>query len=208
MFQIDTMDNEETAGIAFGKLSGEFIRTRVVPEIDAFRFSKYASVEGILGTDADLTTGAAVLEALQAAVDAMDAAEVPEEGRVLFILPALYNLAKNVATTVNTSVLDRFEEVVKVPQTRFYTKINLLDGSSAGETGGGYEAADDAVNINFMVIHREAIIQFTKHAVPKIISPEANPDADAWKYGYRNYGMANVFANKKSGIYCHTAAVE
>lgn len=207
MFQIDTMDNEETAGVAFGKLSGEFIRTMVVPEVDAFRFSTYASAQGILGADADLTTGTAVLEAVQAAVDAMDAAEVPEEGRYLFILPSLYNMAKNVATTVNTSVLERFEGIVKVPQTRFYTKINLLDGSSAGETGGGYEAAADAVNINFMVIHKDAVVQFTKHAVPKIISPEANQEADAWKYGYRNYGMASVFANKKSGIYCHTADV-
>ena len=31
MFTVDNMDNMETAGIAFGKLSGEFIRTKVVP---------------------------------------------------------------------------------------------------------------------------------------------------------------------------------
>ena len=27
--------NEETAGVAFGKLSSEFIRNKVVPEVDA-----------------------------------------------------------------------------------------------------------------------------------------------------------------------------
>jgi len=32
-FDVDAMDNEETAGIAFGKLSSEFIRTRVVPRL-------------------------------------------------------------------------------------------------------------------------------------------------------------------------------
>ena len=37
-FSIDNMDNQETADIAFGRLAGEFIRTKVVPEIDAFRF--------------------------------------------------------------------------------------------------------------------------------------------------------------------------
>ena len=34
-FNVDAMDNEETAGVAFGKLSSEFIRSKVVPEVDA-----------------------------------------------------------------------------------------------------------------------------------------------------------------------------
>ena len=37
-FSVDAMDNEETVGVAFGKLSSEFIRTKVVPELDAFRW--------------------------------------------------------------------------------------------------------------------------------------------------------------------------
>lgn len=32
-FTVDAMDNEETAGLAFGKLAAEFIRTKVVPEM-------------------------------------------------------------------------------------------------------------------------------------------------------------------------------
>ena len=35
MFSVDAMDNEETAGIAYGKLASEFIRTKVAPEGDA-----------------------------------------------------------------------------------------------------------------------------------------------------------------------------
>lgn len=35
-FTVDAMDNEETAGVAFGKLSSEFIRNKVAPEMDAF----------------------------------------------------------------------------------------------------------------------------------------------------------------------------
>ena len=34
-FGVDAMDNEETAGVAFGKLGSEFIRSKVVPEVDA-----------------------------------------------------------------------------------------------------------------------------------------------------------------------------
>lgn len=46
MFDVDALDNEETAGLAFGRLAGEFIRTKVVPELDAFRFACYAGKPG------------------------------------------------------------------------------------------------------------------------------------------------------------------
>ena len=41
-FNVDAMDNAESAGIAFGSLSAKFIRDKVVPEMDAFRFAQYA----------------------------------------------------------------------------------------------------------------------------------------------------------------------
>ena len=77
MFTVDTMDNAETAGIAFGRLSGEFIRTKVVPELDAFRFAKYAGTSGISSVSATLTTGEEVVKALRTASTKMDEDEVP-----------------------------------------------------------------------------------------------------------------------------------
>jgi len=41
-FSVDAMDDEETIGMAFGTLVGEFMRTMVIPEVDAYRFSAYA----------------------------------------------------------------------------------------------------------------------------------------------------------------------
>ena len=49
------MDNEETAGVAYGRLSGEFLRSYVVPEIDAVRFAKYASEAGTHPADDTLS---------------------------------------------------------------------------------------------------------------------------------------------------------
>ena len=43
MFTVDNMDNAETAGLAFGRLASEFIRTKVAPEVDAFRFASYGA---------------------------------------------------------------------------------------------------------------------------------------------------------------------
>ena len=206
MFSVDNMDNEETQNIAFGRLAGEFIRTKVVPELDAFRFATYASVVGAGTATGALATGEAVVAALRKATSEMDEAEVPMEDRHLFITPTLLGLVEDMDTTKSKEVLARFASITKVPQTRFYSAIELLDGKTVGEEKGGYKKADGGVELNFEIIHKPATLQFTKHAVPKVISPELNQDADAWKYGYRNYGLCDTYENKTAGIYVHKKA--
>lgn len=201
-FSVDAMDNEETAGIAFGKLASEFIRTKVVPEMDAFRFAKYASATGILSAaEATPTAGTAVLKALQTAVNAQDEAEVNVDGKILYITPTLLTLAKNVDTTKSKAILDRFEKIITVPQTRFYTAIDMKDGTSSNETAGGYAGATGGYKINFMIINRDAVIQFGKHTVNKVVSPEENQTDDGYMFFYRAYSIAETYENKVKGIY-------
>ncbi|MGN1415688.1 MAG: hypothetical protein ACI4XF_02525 [Oscillospiraceae bacterium] len=205
MFSIDNMDNAETQNSAFGRLAGEFLRTKVAPEIDAFRFAQYASAEGIGSAEGKLASGEAAVAAVRAAVSAMDEAEVPSDGRVIFITPTLKGLIEDMDTSKSRAVFAGFDMVITVPQSRFYTKIDLLDGTSEDEKAGGYVKAADGCEINFMIVHKGAVLQFTKNVVPKIISPDVNPDADSWKYGYRSYGLCSVFDNKVKGIYVHYA---
>lgn len=196
MFNVDTMDNLETAGIAFGRLSGEFIRTKVVPELDAFRFASYCGKTGVGKKAEALADGAAVLAALRAATTAMDEAEVPMEDRHLFITPTLHGMIQDLDTTKSKAIMERFATVTLVPQTRFYTAI-----TQAAAGAGGYTKADGAADINFMICHKPALIQFEKHVAPKIITPEANQTADGYKFGYRNVGIADVYQNKTAGVY-------
>lgn len=213
-FTVDTLDNLETAMMAFGRLASEFIRTKVTPEIDAFRFATYASISGV-GTTAGaaLSTGANVITALRDAVNAMDEAEVPSTERYLYITPTLLGLVRDLDTTKSKEVLDGFAKIVKVPQSRFYTAIKQLSGKvetissgSDDQTAGGYKKADSAKNINFMIIHKPAVIQYQKHVAPKVFTPEQNQDSDGWIFGYRNVGIADVYENKVAGIYLHKAA--
>lgn len=205
MFTVDTMDNEETQNVAFGRLAGEFIRTKVAPEGDAFRFASYAGTEGISKASGELADGVAVLTALTAAMSKMDEDEVPQDGRYLYITPTLKRLVEAVDTNKSREVLASFTKIIPVPQTRFYTAIDLKSGKN-DESAGGYAKAVAGKDINFMIVHKPAVLQFTKHAVPKIISPEQNQDADAYKYGYRNYGLCDVYENKTAGIYLHHKA--
>jgi hypothetical protein len=205
MFTVDTLDNAETAGLAYGRLASEFIRTKVVPELDAFRFAKYAGTSGI-GTVAGavLDTGDKVVAALRAAANAMDEAEVPLENRYLFITATLLGLVQDLDTTKSREVLARFAKVTAVPQTRFYTAITQYDGTTTGQEAGGYiKDATNGKNINFLVVEKSAAIQYQKHVAPKVITPEQNQTGDGWKFGYRNVGIADVYENKVAGVYLH-----
>ena len=202
-FRVEEMDNEESAGIAFGSLAAEFIRTKVVPEMDAYRFAKLVSKAGTVDTTA-AADGAAILALLNAANAAMDEKEVPAEGRILFITPTYYSLANSVDTHKDKAVLDTFASVAKVPQTRFYTKIALNDGSTTGQEKGGFAKASDALKINFMIVSKAAVIQATKHRVNKIIDPKSNQDGDFWDFFYRAYAISDAYDNKKDGIFVNT----
>ncbi len=204
-FSVDNMDNEETAGLAFGKLASEFIRTKVTPEQDAFRFAKYAELAGTKESGT-LSAGTDVLAALQIATAAMDNDEVPSENRHLFITPALLIAAQNVDTNKSRDILGAFASITKVPQARFYTAIALKSGKSSGEEGGGFEKAEGGKDINFLIAEKSAVMQYTKHKVNKAIPPEDNPDADAWIFNFRAYGLADVYENKTAGIYLHHKA--
>lgn len=204
-FTIDAMDNAETAGVAFGQLSGEFIRTKAAPEIDAFRFAAYSGTDGISSVSATLADPADTLAALIAAQNSMDECEVAAESRILFITPTLYNGVMNIDTTKSKAVLDSFAQIVKVPQSRFYTAIDLFDGTTSGEEAGHFAKAAGATDINFMIVEKSAAIQYQKHVVNKIVTPEENQTSDGWKFFYRSYGIADVYENKVKGIYLHHA---
>lgn len=217
-FMVDVMDNDETMGMAFGTLTGEFIRTKVTPEIDAYRFAKYSGTSGISqATPADIVIGTTDMPALiQEAETVMGDDEVPEEGRILFISETGYAALKDKITRmvlngergVETAV-DYYDgmRVIKVPKGRFNTGITLNDGTSSGETNGGYTVpASTSYPINFMIIHPWAVMQVVKHVVPRIFSPEVNQSADAWKFDYRIFHDCFVEKNKVAGIYLHRAA--
>lgn len=207
MFTVDTLDNAETAGLAYGRLASEFIRTKVVPELDAFRFACYAAVPDITTVAASISTGEEAIAALRAATTKMNDDEVPYEQRYLYIVPVLKGLIDDLDTIKSKEVLKKFAKIIEVPQSRFYTAIEQKSGKTEGETAGGYVKAAGAADINFMIVHKPAVIQFTKHLNNKVISPEENQSSDGWKFGYRNVGIADAYENKAAGIYLHRKEV-
>ena len=203
MFTVDAMDNIESAGIAFGRLSGEFLRTQVVPELDAWRLASYAQIPGVTTVSAALADGKAALAALRTARGKIENAEANLATCYLFINPTVLGMIEDLDTTASKKAIEGFAGIIKVPQGRFYNKVTLTASGA-----GGYAKAPGGLDMNFLIVDKQAAIQFQKHTVSKIITPEANQDADAWKFGYRTVGIAECKDNKKDGIYVHTVASE
>lgn len=205
---IDRMDNEETLGMVFGSVTGNFMREWVIPELDAYRFAKYASTAGISSATAAALTKDNIISAIDAATAEMDGNEVPQEGRILYVnsdlkpaLNAALSRQWGSDSEANT-VLSGYNgmKIVYVPKTRFYTKITLNDGSSAW----GYTKDDtDGKAINFMMVHPSAVVQTKKFSLPKIFTPDENQKMDAWLFQFRLYHDCFVYDNKKSGVYLH-----
>lgn len=128
--RIDRLDNEESLASPFAKLSGEFLRTKVVPETDAARIAKICSTTGITKKTEALTTGAEVMSALRNCSNTMDEAEVPTESRILFITPTLKATVDDLDTIKSKAVLAKFSTIIEVPQSRMFTAIKLNDGKS------------------------------------------------------------------------------
>lgn len=219
-FNLDKMDNLENLGMAFLNMAGQFMKQKVIPEKDAYTFAKIAGTAGIEGTTGSLTS-ANTKQAIEAGLAKLGENEVDEGNMVLFVTPtvkgaleAQINRSLASGVTEYGQKINYFNDIplVTVPQTRFYNGIDLLDGTSSGETAGGYKkhtttgaSGDaDAVDVNFILMDRAAAISIAKNNVAQIFAPEVNQLHDGWTFNYRFYYDVFVLDNKKKGIYCHT----
>lgn len=212
-FNVDIADNSESLGLAFGTLAGEFMRTKVVPETDAVRFAQYAQNAAAANKDTEsLANSAAVVASIDDATAALDDAEVPYEGRILFVNPTIYKLLKGGISryTMNGERgidynIEMYNDmrVITVPSGRFNTEITLAQ-PTAHDGAGGYTATGST--INYMVVHPTAVMQANKLAMPRIFSPSENQQAVAWLYDFRQYHGAWVKHQKANGIYVSAAS--
>lgn len=203
---VDVMDNEESRNLAFGMAGATLMREKAAPEADAFAFATLAALDGISKATGTIADASQFLDALLTAWSKMDEDEVPQEQRILYATATLLNSVMALDTTKSREILGKFAVKKAVPQARFYTAIEMLDGKSSGEELGHYKKATSAADINFMIIHKPAVIKFDKHIASNIIPAETNPDADADIIKYRKYGLVEAYANKRAGIYLNSKA--
>lgn len=213
-FVVDRLDDQQSMGLAFGTLAGEFMRTKVTPEVDAIRFRDYSkNAADSMKTAESISTGAGAVAAIDLGTEKLDNAEVPYEGRILFVNPAMYRLIKggisrmvmNDENDVNFNVeFYNDMRVITVPSGRFNTAITLAQ-PNAHDGAGGYSTTGST--INFMIVHPSAVMQSTVLYSPRIFSPDVFQEANAWAYDFRLAHGAWVKHQKTNGIYVNAPSV-
>lgn len=207
---IDAVDAEE-ARITAAKIMDVYLKTKFFPELDLYRFTKMYTdllASDIAGTN--IVEGTpdedTVVADLNAGIEALDDAEVPKTGRIIFISENSYRMLKNSGeffktrisnerSTILDSNVDSLDGhfLIRVPSGRFNTAATFGSGSNT-LTG---------TSINFIVLHAPAIMAVIKRNVLRIFAPEQNKDSDGFVMTARNYHGLNIYENKMQGVYIH-----
>ena len=158
-FSVDRMDDIESFGLVAGRMVGQYIREYVIPEVDAYRFAKIATKAGTTATAATLSATTAK-GALDTAIVTLQEKEVDDSRLIIFMTPTVAQyLSDNITrTTLNAegainNVIESYNgiQIVRVPQTRFYTGVTLDAGATS--SAGGYKKTDTTgADINFIVM--------------------------------------------------------
>lgn len=209
-FQIDSMDDEETAGLVIGNLLTEFLRTKVVPEVDAVRFSKLAAkANATLGNlvSGDIAANAIIAD-FNSAFEWLTEHEVPSDDQVIFVNPSVMTLIRNTDELYKklsqaeykdesgaTFTIRAYEgrPIIEVPSSRFFT--NVICGEN------GYYASTNSRVINYMIVSKKAAVPIVKLEKTKIWSPEQVQDFDGYKVNIRIYHDLIIPRNKICGVY-------
>lgn len=220
-FQIDSMDVNETAFVPTASLiMGEFQRTKVIPEIDAYRLSKIAAIATGGGRTGTYTPDKATIltQLRQDVSDIQDViGEVPliitMATKVSTILENSSELAKELSLvdfaqgelTMKMRGIDQ-NPIVKVPSARMKDTYVFNDGKTAGQEAGGFAPAVGAKEINWIIMPRTAAIAISKTDKIRIFEPDANQRADAWKIDYRKYHDLWIMDNQLPAIFVSKGA--
>ena len=213
-FYVDATDDEETDAVLSANLMAEFVRTKVVPEVDAVRFGRLAS---LAGTN---LTAATVVEAVRTAETKLEDMGVDLADCVMYCSAAVRNLLRDdqnwrasFGQDPDTRIgrYDGMKLVVPTAAT-FKTAFKLLDGtdhtgsSGADETKGGFEAASGAKDINFIVVRPDAVGAITKHQELRYFAPRVNQKMNSHLWQYQLYHDLVGYKNKADLVYLHAKA--
>lgn len=218
-FTLDAMTVNESNFVANAtKVMAEFQRTRVIPEVDAYRISKITA----LAKQANKVTQynpaeADVLKKLDA--DLYNILDIIGDANDLVILmsyKAQQMLNNNEKFTKQVDV-SQFQHgaintrvkmyndipIINVTSDRMKSAFVFQDGKTTGQEAGGFKADTAAKGVNWIIMSRRSPIAVSKTDTMRIFDPMTYQKANAWAMDYRkfhdvwvpNERLASVWAN-------------
>lgn len=215
-FHLDAMDVNETNFVASaGYVMGEFQRTRVVPEIDAYRYSTIAARAADKGklTEGSITVNNVLSTLLNDIAKIRD--EIGDSTELVItmsgLIVPLLEQSKDIQKKLDVSSFKKGEvdmkvrsidgcPIIAVPSARMKTEYLFNDGETEGQEDGGFKATEAAKNINWLIMPRTAPIAVSKTDVTRIFDPMTNQQAHAWKIDYRKYHDLWIMENQLAAV--------
>lgn len=222
-FQLDAMDVDETNFVTTAtSVMGEFQRLKVIPEIDAYRYSSIIS---------GATTKSRVTASYTPDVDTImqkllaDIAEVEDiagetqlvitmNSRVASLLGQSKEFVRNVSS--DTFKAGEFNQkvrfldnnpILRAPSGLMKSAYLFKDGTTAEQTDGGFSAAEGALQANWIICARRVPIAISKTDVMRIFDPMTNQKANAWQMDYRKYHDLFIMDNAYDLVWVNTQPV-
>lgn len=196
-FSVDPMDIDESGALnLMSQLAGEFQRTKVIPEVDAYRISRIVGLVGAEQRAVYTPAEGTILGRLQSDIDAIRDECGDDEPLVLLMsIPTLsvlkgsdkllrrLDVATFTSGEIHTDVRS-FDgvSILPVPSKRMYSRIAL---ETEGE--GGYKAADGAQAVNYIVLPVRAPKAVSKTDNLRLFDPQTWQKANAWHMDYRKF---------------------
>lgn len=213
-FPIDPMDVDETNLVAsIGNIQNVFETEQAIPELDSYRFSKIYSDYTTFGETPDTTalTPANILSTFDTWMANMDDEGVPYEGRILYVTSAVYSMLKSAqgleriidvaprADVLNRNVRSLDDvRIITVPSGRMKTAYDFSDGCVP---------AQDAKQINAILVHPNSVVARDKYAYIKVFTPGSDSrTADKYIYQNRRYGDLFLLEKRLAGVQMNVEA--
>ncbi|HGJ6656992.1 TPA: hypothetical protein ACJW1W_001415 [Streptococcus pneumoniae] len=222
-FQLDAMDVNETNFVATaGTIMGEFQRTLVVPEIDAYRYSAIASkaIAAEQNRAATITDTNILTEFLKDIAKVKEVVGNTSKLKIVMSETMLINLglddkaAKRMSTVNNAvagevaTVITKIDghEITPTQQSLLQTAFKFNDGKTSGQEKGGFVKDSSAKAINWLIIAENAPIAVSKTDTVRVFDPITNQRANAWDMDYRKYHDIWIPKSKEKSIFVNTVA--
>lgn len=216
-----TFDEQEVNDTNFvltaSSVMGEFQRTKVIPEIDAYRYSTLAALaaakdRAVYGYTPEEATVLKKLYADLAAVQDVVGDDTPLIVTMATPVAALFDLnttlAKSISVvdfkqgdvTLKVKSINGQHPLIRVGSGRMKTSYLFNDGTTSGQAKGGFAPADDAQDINWIICPRNAPIAVSRTDKVRIFDPETYQKKRAWAVDYRKYHDLWVLDNQMNAI--------
>ena len=220
-FTLDEMDVDETNfSLTMGMVMGEFQRTRVVPEVDAYRLSTAATLAGAERQRTYTPAEASVLKELTNDLLDVRAKVGYTAPIVIHICSSAYKMligSEKLTRQLNVGEFKHGEisqqvrtldgtPMIVTPDALMQTKFDYKDGKTPSQEDGGFEKASDAKAINWLIIARACPIAPCKQDAVRTFDPSTYQKARAWHSDYRKYHDLWIPKHKLDGVFANLGA--